>query len=236
MRPSLPWEAETFIIGKPMALDHQKINQLLQRLRSKPYRVYPVRTPHTGYLREILVEEGAEVKGPGGRWKEIPGTPLFTLERERNLKTLRARIGGTVHKVRKDLEGQFVEAEETVLEIHHPLAPEEVIAEFLKETLTLVTAPETARYILSPEIEKRLRKDGPGKALVKPQEELVIMSFMKRETPLPHSGEPMVIFQVFFKPQEVVPAGEPLLGLALPEEVPYLQKVIARIREEWPEP
>ncbi len=218
-----------------MPIDHLKINQLLQRLRSRPYRVYEVRTPHTGYLREILVEEGAEVQGPRGKWKEIPGTPLFVLERERNPKTIRARVNGTVHHLRKDLVGQFLEADEKVLEIRHPLSREEVISEFLRETLTLITAPETARYLFSPDFEKRLRKEGLGRVQIKPGEEILIMSFMKRETPILHRGEPMVVFRVFFTPQQVVPAGEPLLGLCLPEEVPYLERVMARIREEWPE-
>jgi len=218
-----------------MAIDHLKINQLLQRLRSRPYRIYEVKTPHTGYLREFLVKEGAEVKGPRGRWREVPGTPLFKLEREKNLKTIRAKISGTVHKLRSELEGRFVEAEEVVLEIRHPLSQEEVISEFLQETLLLITAPETARYLIAPEVEKRIRKQGLGKALVKPHEEILIMSFMKRETPIFHSGEPMVIFKIFFTPQEVVPAGAPLLGLCLPEEVPYLERVIQRICEEWPE-
>ncbi len=218
-----------------MPLDHLKINQLLQRLRSRPYRTYEVRTPHTGYLKEFLVEEGDEVKGPRGKWREVPGTGLFVLERERNPKTIRAKVDGTVHGLRKELEGRFVEADEPVLEIRHPLSKEEVISEFLRETLTLVTAPETAKYLLSPELEKRLKKEGLGRARVRPGEEVLIMSFMKRETPIVHSGEEMVVFRVFFSSQQVVSAGEPLLGLCLPEEVPYLERVVARIKEEWPE-
>ena len=218
-----------------MAIDHLKINQLLQRLRSRPYRIYEVKTPHTGYLKEFLVKEETEVKGPRGKWREIPGTPLFTLEREKNVKTIRARVSGTVHSLRAELEGRFVEAEEVVLEIRHPLSQEEVISEFLRETLILITAPETARYLLAPEIETRIRKEGLGRVLVRPNEELLIMSFMKRETPIVHTGETMVIFRIFFTPQEVVPAGSPLLGLCFREEVPYLERVINRIREEWPE-
>ncbi|QJA05465.1 hypothetical protein FVE67_01065 [Thermosulfurimonas marina] len=207
-----------------MAIDHARINQLLQKLRSHPYCVYPVETPHTGYLQEILVAEDQEVR---------PGEGLFVLERERNPKTIRARVSGRVRHLREELRGRFLEAGEKVLEIWHPLSREEAVAEVLRETLSLVRAPETARYLLPPEMEARLRKE--GRPLVRPGEELLIMTFMKRETPIRHEGPPMVIFKVFFSPHEVVPAGEPLLGLCAPEEVPYLERVIARIEEEWPE-
>ncbi|RUM87217.1 MAG: hypothetical protein DSZ24_06630 [Thermodesulfatator sp.] len=207
-----------------MALNHKRINQLLQRLRSHPYRIYPVETPHTGYLRKILVTEEQEVSA---------GEGLLVLERERNLKTLRARVGGRVRHLRKDLLGRFLEAGEKVLEIWHPLSQEEAVAEVLRETLVVVRAPETARYLLAPEVETRLLKE--KRPLVRPGEELLIMTFMKRETPLRHEGPPMVIFKLFFSPHQVVPAGEPLLGLCLPEEVPYLERVMARIQEEWPE-
>lgn len=209
-----------------MAIDHRKINQLLQKLRSHPYRVYTVETPHTGYLRKFRVQEKEEVR---------PGSPLFVLERERNPKLIRARVNGRVQELRTALLGKFVEAGEPVLEIWHPLTQEEVISEILREALTVITAPETARYLLAPDVEKRLRKDGPGKARVKPGEDLLIMTFMKRETPIRHEDQPMVIYRVFFQPHQLVTAGEPLLGLCAPEEVPYLDRVIARIREEWPE-
>ncbi len=76
-----------------MALDNQKINQLLQSFRANPYRIFVVVTPHTGYLKEFLVKEGDEVRGPSGKWLEKPGTPLFVLERERNPKIIRAKAG-----------------------------------------------------------------------------------------------------------------------------------------------
>ena len=208
-----------------MAIEHRKINALLQKLRSLPYRVHAVETPHTGYLREFRVKEGEEVH---------PGSPLFVLERERNPKLVRARVGGKVRQVRTELTERFVEAGERVLEIWHPLSQEEVISEVLREALTVIHAPETARYILAPEVEKRVRKEGPGRARVEPGEDLLIMTFMKRETPLRHEGPPMVIYRIFFDPRELVPAGAALVGLCAPDEVPYLDRVLARIREEWP--
>ena len=57
---------------------------------------------------------------------------------------------------------------------------------------------------------------------------------MKRETPLYHQREPMVVFRVFFSRAQMVEQGEPLLGLCLESERPYIEKLIARVKEEWP--
>ena len=217
-----------------MALDNRRINQLLQSFRANPYRIFVVVTPHTGHLREFLVKEGDEVTGPRGKWLEKPGSPLFVLERERNPKTIRAKASGTVSKVNRELEGRFVEAFTPVLEIKHPLTQKEIIAELLRKTLHIVTAPEKARYFLSPELAKRIEKEGEGRVVVKPGEELAIMSFMKRESPVFHEGQPMVVFRVFFSRGQMVEQGEPLFGLCLEEERPYVEKLIARVKEEWP--
>ena len=217
-----------------MELNYQKLNKILQRLRANPYKIYKVTTPHTGYLRELKVKEGDEVKGPSGKWLEKPGTPLFVLERERNLKTIRAKINGTVQNLRTDLLNCFVEAEETILEIRHPLSQQEVISEILLHALYIIKAPETARYILSPEIAKRLEKEGTKKVRVRNGDELMIMTFMKRETPifLEEEGE-FVLYQVYFNPFELVEAGKPLLGLCPEKDLPYLEKIISRIKQEW---
>ncbi len=217
-----------------MALDNRKINQLLQSFRANPYRIFVVVTPHTGYLREFLVKEGDEVKGPTGKWLEKLGTPLFILEREKNPKTIRAKASGIVSKVNYELEGRFVEAFEPVLEIKHSLTQKEIIAELLRKTLHIVTAPEKARYFLSPELAKKIEKEGEGKVVVKPGEELAIMSFMKRETPILHEGPPMVVFRVFFSQGQMIEQGEPLFGLCLENERPYVEKLISRVKEEWP--
>ncbi len=217
-----------------MALDNRKINLLLQKFRANPYRIFVVVTPHTGYLREFLVKEGDEVRGPAGKWLEKPGSPLFVLERERNPKVIRAKAGGLVSKINQELLGRFVEAFEPVLEIKHTLTQKEIIAELLRETLHIVTAPEKARYFLSPELAKKIEKEGEGRVLVKPGEELAIMSFMKRETPILHEGPPMVVFRVFFSRGQMVEQGGPLLGLCLEEERPYVEKLISRVKEEWP--
>lgn len=216
-----------------MKLDFTQLTQLLHSLKLNPYKIYPVLTPHTGRILEFKVKEGDEVKGPSGKWLEKPGSPLFILEREKNPKIIRANYDGIVQNLRIDLLNRFVEAGEKILEIKHPLTLEEVISEVLLNALYIIRAPETARYLLSPEITKRMEKE-KGKVLVREGEELIIMTFMKRETPiyLKEKGE-FILYQIYFKPFELVQAGSPLLGLCPVEDLPYLEKIIARLKEEW---
>uniref|UniRef100_A0A7C4JRB1 Biotin attachment protein n=1 Tax=Thermodesulfobacterium geofontis TaxID=1295609 RepID=A0A7C4JRB1_9BACT len=218
-----------------MEIEHQKLNLMLQKFKVNPYKIYPVLTPHTGYIREFKVKEGDLVKGPSGKWLEKPGTPLFILERERNQKIIRAKISGVVQKLRIDLLDKFVEAEEVVLEIKHPLSQEEIISEILLSTLYIIKAPETARYILSPSLASKLEKQGLGKVKVKKGEEILIMAFMKRETPIyfPEDGN-FVLYHIYFTPFQLVERDQPLIGFCLEENLPYLQKIIERIKEEWP--
>lgn len=217
-----------------MKIDFQQLTLLLQKLKTNPYKIYPVLTPHTGWILEIKVKEGEEVHGPEGKWLEKPGTPLFVLEREKNPKLIRANYSGQAKGIRTDLLNRFVEAGEKILEIRHPLTQEEVIAEILLSALYIVPAPETARYILTPELARRLEKEGLGKVKVKEGEELLIMTFMKRETPinLKEKGE-FIVYQLYFRPFELVQSGAPLLGLCPVEDLPYLERIIQRVKDEW---
>ncbi len=156
------------------------------------------------------------------------------MERERNPKTIRAKIGGVVYRINHQLLDRFVEAQQPVLEIRHVLTQSEIIAELLRKTLHIVRAPEKARYFLAPDLAKRLEKEGEGRVVVKPGDEMAIMSFMKRETPVLHEGEAMVVFRVFFANGQMVEQGDPLFGLCLEVERPYIEKLIARVKEEWP--
>lgn len=217
-----------------MKIDFSQLIELLQKIKENPYKFYPICTPHTGKIVEFLVREGDVVKGPSGTWLEKPGTPLFVLEREKNPKVIRAQYNGIAQDLRVDLLQKFVEAGEQILTIRHPLSQEEVISEILLSALFVIRAPETARYIISPELAKKMEKEGLGKVKVKTGDELLIMTFMKRETPILLSQEGhFVIFQVYFKPFELVPTGAPLLGLCPVDDLPHLEKLINRIKEEW---
>ncbi|PMP67574.1 MAG: hypothetical protein C0190_03040 [Thermodesulfobacterium geofontis] len=217
-----------------MKINYQNLDLILQKFKTNPYKVYSVLTPHTGYIKEFKVKEGDVVKGPSGKWLEKPGTPLFILEREKNQKLIRAKTNGIVQKLRTDLLNKFVEAEEIVLEIKHPLSKEEIISEILLSALYIIRAPETARYILSPSLTSKLEKQGLGKVKVKKGEEILIMAFMKRETPIyfPEEGE-FIVYHIYFTPFQLVERDQPLIGFCLEENLPYLQKIIERIKEEW---
>lgn len=217
-----------------MKIEYQNLNLILQKFKTNPYKIYSVLTPHTGYIKEFKVKEGDLVKGPSGKWFEKPGTPLFILERERNQKIIRAKINGVVQKLRIELLNKFVEAEELVLEIKHPLSQEEIISEILLSALYIVKAPETARYILSPSLTSKLEKQGLKKVKVKKGEEILIMAFMKRETPIYFSEDgDFVVYHIYFTPFQLVERDQPLIGFCLEENLPYLQKIIEKIKEEW---
>ncbi len=218
-----------------MKIEYQELNLLLQKFRTNPYKIYPVLTPHTGYIREFKVKEGDLVKGPSGKWLERPGTPLFVLEREKNAKIVRAKITGIVQNLKTELLNKFAEAESCVLEIKHQLSQEEIISEILLSALYIIKAPETARYVLSPSLALKLEKEGLGKVKVKNGDELLIMTFMKRETPIYFSQEgEFVVYRLYFTPFQLIEKDQPLIGLCLEENVPYLEKIIKRIKEEWP--
>ena len=218
-----------------MKVDFKEIDWLLQKLRANPYKIFSVETPHTGYIKEFKVKEGDSVTGPAGKWLEKPGTPLFILERERNSKIIRAHTTGIVQNLREDLKDKFVQAFEPILEIKHPLSQEEVISEVLLSALYVIYAEETARFILAPEISHRIEKHGLKRAEVRGGEDILIMTFMKREHFIKvKEGGRFIIYQVYFKPFELVPKGSPLIALCPFEDLPVLERIVARIREEWP--
>ncbi len=218
-----------------MEIEYPELNLLLQKFRANPYKIYPVFTPHTGYIKEFKVKEGDLVKGPTGKWLEKPGSPLFILEREKNTKIIRAQISGIVQNLKMEFLNKFVEAESCVLEIKHQLSQEEIISEILLSALYIIKAPETARYVLSPSLALKLEKEGIGKVKVKTGDELLIMTFMKRETPIYLSQEgDFVIYRLYFTPFQLIQKDQPLIGLCLEEKLPYLEKIVKKIKKEWP--
>ncbi len=210
------------------------LNDLLRTYRSHPYEDIPVSTPHTGIVT-LKAREGQDVKGPGGPWLNRPGTLLYLLEREGNVKKMTAPCGGTVAAVRQDLDGTFVEAGATVLSIRHHLGKEEIIDRILTHVLVIFPAPQRARYYFPPEVAASLEK-AQGKAVtIKPGDEPVIMSLMKRDTFLSYDGPSGVIYKVYFSSGAIVEEGAPLLGLCPHDKLEYVRKVVQRIRTEWEE-
>jgi biotin carboxyl carrier protein len=225
--------AQTSITDEPLAKFMDiNLNDLLRRYRSHPFEDYPVETPHTGIV-SFKVKEGQAVKGPGGEWLHRPGTLLYVIERERSTKRVAALWSGQVGGIRLDLEGQFVEAGESLLSIRHQLDKEEIIARILTQVLYTLPAPQRARYFLAPEISAKMEKRPEEDVFVESGDEVLIMSLMKRDTAISYKGVPGALYKVYFKSGDTVEQGFPLLGICPPDKLQYVQKVIQRIRTEW---
>ncbi len=207
-------------------------DEILGKYHSDPFEYVDIFAEHTGTVR-FLVEEGAEVESVGGEWKHIPGTALFEITRERNSKKNTATTNGTVSKVYSAHEGQFVEAGEKLLTIRHPLKKKEIIERILREVLIVFPAPERAKYFFSLDVQSRIEKKGAREVSVKAGDEIIIMSLMKRDTPVYYSGEPGVIHSVYFQPGVSVEQGAPLIGVCPKEKLPLIQKIITRVKADW---
>ena len=117
--------------------------------------------------------------------------------------------------------------------IKHPLKKREIIEGILQNVLYLFRAPEKAKYFFALDIQARLEKQGDKAVFIKPGEEIIIMSLMKRDTPIYYTGEEGIIHSVYFKPGESVKQGMPLIGVCAREQLPLIQKIITHVKAEW---
>ena len=209
------------------------ITALLESIRQSPYRDIVLVAPHTGRVTFAKVSLQEEVVGPSGQWKEKQGTVLANLERERNLKPICATEKGEICELHLELEGKFVEAGTPIATIRHMLTREEVEHDILQQTLHLFCAPERAKYYFTPEVDKKMHAAEEHTVKIRDGMELFIMSRMKREVHLKYSGPSGIIYAVYFKPNENVEAGAPLLGVCTQEQLSEIQEVIMRIKTEW---
>lgn len=211
------------------------ITQLLDEIKASPYEEIVVTAPHTGVVTFADVREGSRVAGPSGVWKERKGTLLATVERERNPKPIHAVEKGEVEEVLRHLEGTFVEAGTPLVRLRHFLSRDEVLAIILKKALHLFVAPERAKYYFAPDVDKKVKASGPRSVSLHEGMDLFIMSRMKRETGLAYSGPGGVIYAVYFQHNENVDAGQPLIGICPPDQLPLIEDVVARVQTEWEE-
>ena len=212
--------------------DEIDFDEILGRYHSDPYEYVDIFAEHTGKIH-YLVEEGSSVEAVSGEWKHIPGTPLFEITRERNPKKVTATTNGVVSSIASEFEGRFVEAGEKLMTIRHPLKKKEIIEAILKEVLYIFPAPERAKYFFSLDVQSRIEKKGARGVSVKPGDEIIIMSLMKRDTPVYYSGEKGVIHSVYFQPGVSVEQGTPLIGVCPSEKLPLIQKIITRVKADW---
>lgn len=212
--------------------DEIHFDEIISKYRSDPYEYIDIKTVHTGRLRFNVAEE-TPVEGPTGEWNHIPGTLLYELERERNVKPIKSAINGVVASVVTDLDRQFVEAGETVMTIRHPLKKREIIDKILRRVLTMFYAPERAKYFFALDIQTRMEKYGEKSVAIKPGDEILTMSLMKRDTPIFYDGAPGIIHSVYFSPGDSLDHGAPILGICQEEKMPLVQKIINRVKSEW---
>jgi len=205
---------------------------IIGKYRSDPFEYMDVCTVHTGQVR-FRVKENASVEGPSGEWHHVRGTLLYELLREGNQKKIFSSSNGVVSFIREDLEGQFVEAGEKILTIRHPLKKREIIENILRQVLEPFNAPERAKYFFSLDLQAKIDKHGQRAVSIKPGDEILTMSLMKRDTPVYYAGEPGIIHSVYFQPGSSVSQGEPLLGICSQEKLPMIQKIITRVKAEW---
>lgn len=220
--------------GYPGQAGPVDLEELIERYKAEPYESFPMSSPHTGRV-SFLVREGDQVAGPSGTWRERPGTPLYTLQRQGNPKRICAPTNGTVADLRVELEAAFVPAGTYLMTIKHPMTRQEVVARVLQEVLYIFRAPEKARFFFVPELAAKMEKD-KGQAMVRRGEEILIMSRMKRDTPVIYDGPPGIIYASYIRPNVSIEAGEPLLGVCPPERLDYVCRLIQRINLEWEAP
>jgi len=214
----------------------QDITAFLEAMRAEPYEEISVQTPHTGVVHFVLPQaDDIQVKGPSGQWKEIEGTRIAELTRERNTKAITAPCKGVLIKVNTELEGGFVEAGTTLVVIRHYLTRSEAIERILRHALYLFPAPERAKYLFLPFIDAKVKASGCRSVTVRHGMELFIMTRMKREAPVYYTGPDGVIYAVYFSNTENIDEGSPLIGVCPADQAEAVEDIVLRIQTEWKE-
>jgi hypothetical protein len=207
-------------------------DEIISNYKTDPYHYVDIVTAHTGRI-QFKVGADTPVEGLTGEWRHIPGTVLYEIERERNVKPFHSKITGLIADIRTDLDNQFVEAGEKVMTIRYPLKKREIIDTILKKVLTVFCAPERAKYFFSLDIQAKIEKLGQRSVSVKPGEEFLTMSLMKRDTPVYYEGKPGIIHSVYFTSGDSINQGDPMVGICSEEMLPLIQRIINRVKAEW---
>ena len=209
------------------------ISALLDEIKASPYREIIISAPHSGILTFADLKPGDKVHGPRGQWKEKPGTQVAVLEREHNPKPLYIPENGELSELHTELEGKFVECGTPIACLRHLLTKSEVERIILRKALYLFLAPERAKYYFTPEVDKKIRASDAHSVTVRDGMDLLIMSRMKREAPLRYSGPEGVIYAIYFKYNENMDAGVPLVGICPKDQLSAIQEVVMRVQTEW---
>ncbi len=213
----------------------RNIEEVMAELKAAPYTEKTVLAPHTGVVCFANVEEGSEIFGPSGEWKETPGTHLATITRERNPRKIEAVERGVIKKLCRELDGAFVEAGTVLAVVRHYLSRQEVVSRLLMESLYTFRAPERARYYFAPEVDKKVKILGCRTVSVQEGMELFIVSRMKRELPLSYVGPSGIIYEVCFDQNKNVDVGSPLIVVCPPDQEESVEDMISRVQRDWSE-
>jgi acetyl/propionyl-CoA carboxylase alpha subunit len=211
------------------------VKELLRELREEPYEKIVIRAPHSGKVEFVASEPGVRVVGPGGTWREVPGTLLARLEREHVKRPINAPQKGEVMSLGEVKNGQFVQAGQELMTIRHYLTREEVIARILRRSLSLFLAPEKGKYYFFPEVDIKIKTKGSQTVHVEDGMELFILSRMKRETSVRYSGPAGIIYAVYFETNDSVDRDAPLIGVCPENQLGQIQEVVSRVQSEWEE-
>lgn len=211
------------------------VKELLRELREEPYEKVIIRAPHSGRVEFVTTDPGAKVVGPGGTWKEKPGTLLARLEREKNIRPLYAPQKGELMSLADVQSGQFVQAGQELMTIRHFLTKDEVVARILRHSLSLFLAPEKGKYYFYPDVDIKIKTKGSQTVEVEDGMDLFILSRMKRETAVRYTGPAGIIYAVYFETNDSVERNSPLIGVCPEDQLSQIQEVVSRVQSDWEE-
>ncbi|MFO7817615.1 MAG: biotin attachment protein [Thermodesulfobacteriota bacterium] len=211
------------------------IRGFLEEIHSEPYKEIIVTAMHTGYVDFVIDQTGVCVQGAHGKWQQYPGSLLARLRRENLDKPVYAPDKGEITEFCAVKSGDFVQAGTPLLKIRHFLTRQEVLDIILKKALHLFLAPEKGKYYFVPAVDSKIKARGCQSVTVRDNEELFILSRMKRETVIAYQGRSGLIYTVYFSPSQVIDAGQPLIGVCPEEQLTEIQDVVNRVQAEWEE-
>ena len=211
------------------------ISSILEEMKKTPYTDLSIYAPHTGVLEFANINEADKVKAPSGQWKEISGTQIATITREKNPKPIIATQNGILQKLHMKYHNNFIEAGTEIAILRHFLSKQEVVHLLLQKALHLFNAPERAKYYFTPDVDKKLKISGHKSITVTDGMDLFIVSRMKREIPLAYHGPEGAIYEIYFEQNQNVDAGQPLIGICPPDQLSVIEDVISRVHHEWQE-
>jgi len=213
----------------------QDVKAILEEIKASPFEEVQVLAPHCGVVEFKVTTEGGAVFAPSGVWKEKPGTLLATITRERNSRPIHCNRKGEVKSIHTHLSGTFVEAGTPLLVLRHFYTKDEVTQLILKKVLFLFPAPERAKYLFIPEIDKKIKVSGCQSVKVKDGMELFIVSRMKREKTLSYVGPDGILYAVYFSYDQNMDAGQPLISVCPESQMDVVRDVVNRVRSDWEE-